>query len=64
MSAELAAAYVGLSVSAIGRLTGLEFPKPVWITAGRKIWLREDLDRWLDARAGRAAATDDAHLFA
>jgi predicted DNA-binding transcriptional regulator AlpA len=51
MSAELAAAYVGLSVTTI--LATAEFPPPVWLTKGRRVWLRDDLDAWLDRKAGR-----------
>ncbi len=50
----LAAAYVGLSVSTINteRRAG-RFPEPVALTVGRVVYLREDLDRYLDRAAGR-----------
>jgi predicted DNA-binding transcriptional regulator AlpA len=49
----LAAAYVGLSSSGFrtewkaGRA-----PLPVRLTERRQVWLRDALDRWLDAKAG------------
>ena len=62
LPAPLAAAYVGLSVTSIYRLA--DFPAPVHLSPGRIAWLREDLDRWLDAKAGRmpASTPDDADL--
>jgi predicted DNA-binding transcriptional regulator AlpA len=54
MSVELAAAYVGLSVSTVYRLVGeSDFAKKRWLTAGRAVFFREDLDAWLDRKAGR-----------
>lgn len=51
-----AAEYVGLSVSTIrGLRAQRDFPAPIQLTAGRVVWLREDLDAWLDRRAGRVA---------
>ena len=55
LAAPLAAAYVGLSETALRTLDG--FPEPVRLSPGRVAWLREDLDAWLDARAGRAPAS-------
>jgi predicted DNA-binding transcriptional regulator AlpA len=53
---DMAAAYVGLSVSTIRaeRAAG-RFPDPVPLTAGRHVYLREDLDSYLDTKAGRTA---------
>ena len=51
----LAARYVGL-----GESTGLReveegrAPKPVPLTPGRVVWLREHLDAWLDDRAAQS----------
>lgn len=59
MRLQVAAAYVGLSETAFERAAGL--PAPVWLTEGRKIWLREDLDGWLDVRAGRAQPSIKSH---
>lgn len=57
LSAELAAAYVGLSPTTIRSLEAAgDFPSPTWLTAGRRVWLRESLDAWLDRKAGYAAA--------
>jgi predicted DNA-binding transcriptional regulator AlpA len=57
MSEDLAAAYVGLSGPTIRRLMAADdFPKSVALSPGRVAWLRDDLDQWLDARAGRAPA--------
>lgn len=57
MSVELAAAYVGLSPSAFRAQVdrpGSTAPQPIPLTQGRRVWLREDLDAWLDRAAGRA----------
>lgn len=52
-----AAEYVGLSASTVRRLCGAgEFPKPVNITDARIAWLKEDLDAWLDMKAGKVRA--------
>jgi predicted DNA-binding transcriptional regulator AlpA len=57
LSTALAASYVGLSTTSWLRLVDDgEAPAPVWITEGRKVWLIEDLDRWLDSKAGREQA--------
>jgi predicted DNA-binding transcriptional regulator AlpA len=56
LSIKLAAAYVGLSVTTIRHLPG--FPAPVPLSPGRVAYLREDLDRWLDQRAGRTGKPD------
>lgn len=65
LDAELAAAYVGLSRSSWESLVKAgDAPAAVWLTAGRKVWLREDLDAWLDKRAGRVndAGSADAWM--
>lgn len=54
MREPLAAEYVGLSFSTFRReWTESRAPGPVLLTRGRQVWLREDLDRWLDRKAGR-----------
>ena len=58
MSDALAAAYVGLSKS--GFLSDPTIPGPVWIKKGRRVWLREDLDAWLDGKAGKGQAGDQS----
>jgi predicted DNA-binding transcriptional regulator AlpA len=57
---DLAAAYVGLSVSTIRseRIAG-RFPAPIAITVGRIVYLREDLDSYLDRKAGHVHASSD-----
>lgn len=56
---ELAAAYVGLSVSTVRALRhDGAFPAPVPLTRGRQVFLRDDLDAWLDRKAGRTMAPD------
>lgn len=57
---DLAAGYVGLSVSTIRseRARGA-FPAPVPLTPGRHVYLREDLDAYLDRKAGRGAPAID-----
>jgi predicted DNA-binding transcriptional regulator AlpA len=43
---ELAAAYVGLSVSTIHRMRAEgQFPRPITVARGRIVWPRETLDR-------------------
>ncbi len=51
----LAAQYVGLSQSQFGLMWRRgDAPQPVKLTVRRQVWLREDLDHWLDEKAGRA----------
>jgi hypothetical protein len=61
MREELAAGYVGLSVGTLRaeRARG-SITAPVQLTPGRIVYLREDLDAYLDRKAGRlaTAATD------
>ncbi|KAA5609133.1 hypothetical protein F1189_25850 [Rhodovastum atsumiense] len=58
LSEDLAAAYVGLSSSTFRREVGAgRAPASVRLTPGRQVWLREDLDAWLDRLAGRAPAS-------
>lgn len=54
-----AAAYVGLSASTFRQYVAPQVP-PIRVMAGRVAWLREDLDAWLDQRAGRVAAPPQA----
>lgn len=57
---DLAAQYVGLSVSSIRSLRQRgEFPSPIPLTKGRLVFLRDDLDAWLDKKAGRSGASHD-----
>jgi predicted DNA-binding transcriptional regulator AlpA len=54
MREALAADYVGLSSSTFRReWSEGRAPGPVHLTPGRQVWLREDLDQWLDRKAGR-----------
>ena len=56
LRAELAATYVGVSVAWWREAVAAgDAPQPVYLTRRLPVWLREDLDRWLDARAGRDA---------
>lgn len=51
---DLAAAYVSLSpASFLASVKKNDAPQPISVSAGRKAWLIEDLDGWLDAKAGR-----------
>jgi predicted DNA-binding transcriptional regulator AlpA len=52
----LAAAYVGLSPATFQRHVATTVAA-VSLTPGTVVWLREHLDGWLDARAGRAPAS-------
>ena len=59
MRVTVAAAYIGLSVAILEReVKAGRLPSAVQLTEGRKVWLKEDLDAWLDRRAGRYAAPD------
>jgi hypothetical protein len=53
MPLDLAAAYCGIS----GGLLRAIGPQPVRIGQKRKVWLREDLDAWLDRMAGKEASS-------
>ncbi len=58
LRAELAASYVGMGASAwLSMVRRSEAPDPVYLSARIPVWLREDLDAWLDAKAGRTAAS-------
>ena len=62
MNMELAAAYLSLSPSLLrSEVEAGEAPQPVWLTAGRKIWLREDLDAYLDRKAGKPAVSPNGN---
>lgn len=53
MRSEVAASYVGLSEGVFLREVSLgNIPKATWLTDGRKVWLREGLDAYLDRKAG------------
>ena len=55
MPQAIAARYVGLSESQFGLMWRQgAAPQPIKLAARRQVWLREDLDRWLDEKAGRA----------
>lgn len=49
MPAALAAAYCGIGTQTLAQ----NGPKPIRIGKKRQVWLREDLDAWLDRLAGR-----------
>jgi predicted DNA-binding transcriptional regulator AlpA len=50
---ELAAQYIGLSVTTFRReWREGRAPRPIQLTVGRQVWLRDELDRWLDGKAG------------
>lgn len=49
----MAAAYVGLSETVFRQEVAKDARlQPTWITRGRQIWLKDQLDTWLDAKAG------------
>ncbi len=56
MRAERAAAYLDVSKSTFLARIAPEL-RPVRLTAGIVGYLRDDLDRWLDAQAARGAAS-------
>lgn len=58
LRAGLAALYVGVSEAWwLTTVKAGNAPEPVYLTARIPVWLREDLDAWLDQRAGRVAAS-------
>lgn len=58
LRAELAALYVGVSESWwLAAVRAGDAPAAIYLTTRIPVWLREDLDAWLDARAGRIAAS-------
>ena len=58
MRVDQAAAYCGISRSSLHQLVAAgDAPKPVKLTRGIAVWLKEDLDAWLDRRANRAPAS-------
>ncbi len=58
MSAPVAAEYLGLSETAFRALVAAgDAPAGVRYPCRRDVWLREDLDAWLDRLAGKAAAS-------
>lgn len=58
MRAPVAAAYLGMSEASFRRHVAIE---PVQLAPGITAWLREDLDLWLDARAGRVAGSAEVN---
>jgi hypothetical protein len=52
-----AAAYVGLSPTSFRVVARDHGISAVWLTPRRKVYLREDLDAWLDRKAGRREQT-------
>jgi hypothetical protein len=59
MTVQLAAAYVGLSASIIRRESQAgRMPAPIRVTRGRLIYLRDQLDVWLNQLAGITSYTD------
>lgn len=52
LRADLAAAYVGLGETTFREIVAPDVP-PIHLTGKRVAWLREDLDRWLDLKAGK-----------
>lgn len=55
MDVELAAAYCSISPATLRR----EGPAPVTIGRERKVWLRDQLDAWLDRLAGIVTASEE-----
>lgn len=57
MRPPIAAEYCGISETWLhAAVKRKEFPAPVRLSEGRVIWLKDDLDRWLDEKAGRSNA--------
>lgn len=54
MRARTAADYLGISTGLLhAEVRDGRAPKPVRLTRSRLVWLKEDLDAWLDAKTGR-----------
>lgn len=60
MGAALAAAYLDIAELTFHKRVATEV-RSVRITPGRVVWLREDLDRWLDAKAGCVPASAEVN---
>lgn len=58
MKADLAAAYLGLSRTKFRAGVGEKYPKPVE-DGSNVLWLKTDLDAWLEKEHGIAAPLDD-----
>lgn len=59
----MAAVYVGLSSTTVEKLRREgDFPKAIALTPGRNGYLKEDLDAWLDKRAGKTRSRLTNHL--
>lgn len=56
----LAAAYVGVSSASFVRHVAPAL-KAVQITPGVRAWLREDLDAFIDEKAGRVAGSEEVN---
>lgn len=61
LSAADAAAYLGLSRASVWRMAAAgTLPRPVMLSPGRRAWMRDELDQWLEQRRterdGRPAA--------
>ena len=75
LSEDLAAAYVGLSPGSFQRMVdgkdekgqplppAKTAPQPVRFPGRRKVWLRDQLDAWLDQLAGRAPSLGETELW-
>lgn len=51
MPISLAARYVGLSETTFRNSVGRTV-RPVYLTPRRPVWLKDQLDKWIDERAG------------
>jgi hypothetical protein len=59
MPLELAAPYVGLGEAGwMGEVRGGRAPQPIYPTPRKPVWLREDLDLYLEVIAGRKPAVN------
>ena len=62
LPAPAAAYYIGFSVTSFRAHVAPVVPA-VRISPGRLVWLREDLDRWLDGRRGSLPAPENLDPF-
>lgn len=52
-----AAQYVGISISSFRAIVAQDV-RPIYMSPRRPVWLREDLDAWINNKAGRT----DTHV--
>lgn len=60
LRSDLAALYVGLSTTTFRKeVAAGRAPQPIHLTEGRLVWLRDQLDSWLDRMGGGALPSEE-----